>query len=149
MNWTLRHVVVASGGGKYAANGFHWLSDSVHLLATQDTAAAGLRVFRSRWSSADSIEWIVVHSPAGFSHVMTTASGHLLFGFDQENTVGGGVIYRSIDQGSSWIEDARIAKRGNIRLIDRGGGVADAFLSRTSAGTRTDRFSNMDTAELN
>jgi hypothetical protein len=75
---------------------------------------------------------------------MATESGDLLFGFDQDTTLNGGTIFRSLDQGSSWAEDARIGKRGNIRLIDRGGGVVDAYLARTSAGRRTDRYRNHD-----
>ena len=149
VNWTRKHVVVASGGGRFIANGFLRLTDSEHLLASNDTSASGLRVFRSRWQSVNSIAWIVVNSEISFSHAIATDSGDLLAGFDQINTLNGGAIYRSLDQGSSWIEDARIAKQGNIRLFDRGGGVADAFLARTTAGPRTDRYRNHDITERN
>ena len=69
-------------------------------------------------------------------------------GYDQELGLGGGIVYRSFDQGSSWSDDTILAKRGNIRLIDRGDGSVDAFLTRTSVGQRTDHYRNYDVTKL-
>ena len=74
--------------------------------------------------------------------ILRTGSGHLWAGFDEHLTLGGGTVHRSLDEGSSWIDDGRVAKRGNVRLLDNGDGTADAFLSRTSLGARTQRFRN-------
>ena len=85
-----------------------------------------------------------MHSLAAFSHVVHTTSDHLLMGFNEEGTLDGGAVYRSTDNGSSWSEDARIAKQGNVRLLPRTDGSLDAFVNRTSAGPRTDRYRNFD-----
>lgn len=63
-------------------------------------------------------------------------------------TRNGGMIYRSTDQGSSWFEDYRLAKQGNIRLVDKSDGRIDAYLTRTSAGLRTDKYRNYDPQEM-
>jgi hypothetical protein len=148
-SWALRHTVVASGGGRFNAHGWFRLTDSEQLLGSEDTTFSSVRMFRSRWTSNNSIGWIVVNTGASFTHMLRTVSGHLLMGFDQETTLNGGVILRSLDQGSSWAEDARIAKQGNVRLIDRGGELMTAFLSRTPAGAWTYRYANTDPNELN
>ena len=83
-----------------------------------------------------------------FHTILETESGHLLMGFDEEYTLNGGMIYRSTDQGSSWFEDYRLAKQGNIRLVDKSDGRIDAFLTRTSAGLRTDKYRNHDPQEM-
>jgi hypothetical protein len=148
-NWSRRHVVVSSGGGLFAAHGWYRLTDSEQLLASEDAALSSVRIYRTRWTSPLSVAFVLVNTGNAFTHVIRTDSGHLLAGFDQEGTLNGGTILRSLDQGSSWFEDARIAKQGNVRLIDRGGGLISAFLARTSAGPSAHRYGNTNPNELN
>ncbi len=83
-----------------------------------------------------------------FSHLYRTASGDLLGGFYENTTLNGGTIHRSLDAGSSWFEDARIAKQGNLRLIGNSDGTVDAYVARMTVGARTDRYRNFDPPAL-
>lgn len=146
VSWNPRHTVIASG--QYRSAGLHRLTDSEALFSVYGTSLNELNIFRSKYTAPDSIAWTAVASAAGFSHILRTASGDLLAGFHQELTLNGGYMLRSTDQGSSWAEDARLAKQGNLRLLDNGDGTIEAFLSRTSAGARTDRYRNFEPDRL-
>lgn len=145
LSWALKHTVETSD--TWRTHGFHTITESEHLLATTQPAISGVRVYRSLQTSVNSIAWTVVLSHVAFTQVLATGSGDLLFGFDQWLTTDGGAIYRSTDQGSSWYEDARPAKRGNVKLVARGADAADAFVSRTGPTARTLRFRNYDITE--
>jgi hypothetical protein len=138
VTWVPRATLLSSGAA--AIGGFYALSDSQYLLATMGTGTAELNTYRvNRWAPG-SLSWTVVAPGLGFAHILRTTSGHLLLGFNEEGTLDGGTIYRSTDNGSSWLEDARLAKQGNIELVPRGGSVMDAFISRMSGGARTFRY---------
>jgi len=140
LTWAPRHTVVPSGD--YHAAAFHYLTDSECLLATRGEGTEARNLLRSRFSAPHSIGWTVVASGLSLEHMLRTASGHLLAGFDEWLAVDGGTVHRSFDEGSSWIEDGRIAKKGNVFLVDNGDGTIDGFISRTSLGQRTQRFRN-------
>jgi hypothetical protein len=139
LSWLPRHTVISSGNA--AAQGWHRLTDSETLLSHAGDAA-GPALLRSVYISAASIGWTVVLSQAGLARVLTTDSGHLLGGFHEPATLAGGVVYRSVDQGSSWLEDARLAKRGNVALLPLNAGTVDAFVTRMTGGARTNWYRN-------
>jgi hypothetical protein len=144
-SWLPRHTVHSSGD--YVTAGFHYLTDSECLLAHYGSTILALGVQRSLVSAPESVAWTTVLSGAAFAEVVPLGSGGLLFGFEEELTLGGGILYRSLDQGSSWNEDARIVKQGNIRLIDNGDGTLEGFVSHMTVGERTDRYRNYDPDE--
>ena len=73
-----------------------------------------------------------------------------------EFVTGEGAVFRDVTavataaaefegaRGVAYVIGVDLARRGNIRLIDRGEGIVDAYLARTSAGRRTDRYRNHD-----
>lgn len=144
VTWAPAHTAVASGAGPFITDGFHALADGEHLLAAFGSNIEHLRVLRSRSEAPGSVIWTAVECLASLSHVVETASGDLLAGFDEYLTLNGGLVYRSSDQGSAWAEDARLAKQGNVRLVVGAGGAVEAYLTRTSAGPRTDRYRSYD-----
>jgi hypothetical protein len=144
--WVPRHTVLNSGD--FSTNGFHAVSADEYLLGTWGTGASQLMTLRGTRTSPTSIGWTVVLSQVGFAEIVRADSGHLLLGFDEETTLGGGAVYRSIDAGSSWVEDARLAKQGNVGLAAESGGAVGAFISRMTGGARTFRFRNYDPDEL-
>jgi hypothetical protein len=92
-------------------------------------------------------------SSVSFTGIVRTSSGHLLLGFDEDLTGNGGSVYRSLDQGSSWIEDSRLTKQGNIMLIDQpDSGSVDAYVSRMVTGATTvigaRRYTNFDPNQI-
>jgi hypothetical protein len=146
VSWTPRHVVQTSDS--YAVGGWFHLSDSEWLLGQYGDFSAKLAVLRGRAASPTSVSWTVVRSGASFARMLRTDSNHLLCGFHEDTTLLGGTVYRSVDQGSSWVEDARLAKRGNIALLRNGDGTLDAFVARMTVGPRTDRHRNHQPDEL-
>ncbi|MCH7476143.1 MAG: hypothetical protein IIA27_15950, partial [Gemmatimonadetes bacterium] len=82
VNWTLKHTVVPSGSEHYTTHGFHHITDSEHLLGSEDGTFTGILTFRSSQTSPDSIAWTVVRSQVTFTHVIETDSGELLMGYD-------------------------------------------------------------------
>ncbi len=142
ISWVLRHTVIASGD--LHVQGFFRISDTEFLLSTAGPDINDLGVFRSEFTSADSISWHPVLPQVGFTEIVRTSSSHLLLGFHEDFTFRGGSTYRSFDNGSSWIEDARISKRGNIKLVENEDGTVEAFTARIVAGVRTDRHRNFD-----
>ncbi len=140
ISWASRHTVISSGD--YNVAGLFGITGSEYLLATFGSGASQLRVLRGTRSSPTSVGWTTVLSQVGFTAVTRSGSGHLLFGFDEELTLNGGAVYRSVDQGSSWVEDARIAKQGNLKLVPLPDGTLDAFVSRITGGVRTYRYRN-------
>ncbi len=147
ISWAQKHTIV--GSGDYHVQGFYRIGDTEFLLSTQGSSINALRVFRSRYLSANSISWVPVLDRVGFREVVATSSGHLLFGFHEEITLNGGTTYRSLDSGSSWVEDARISKRGNLLLMQNGDGTVDALTARIAVGKRTDRHRNFDPNRTN
>jgi hypothetical protein len=147
LTWAPRHTVLASGD--FHTGGFHALTGSEYLLGTYGGALSQLMTLRGTRTSPSSITWSMVLSQAAFAAVVHTASGHLLFGFDEELTLNGGTVFRSLDQGSSWLEDARLGKQGNVGLAPREDGTLDAFFSRMSGGARTYRYRNHAPDEVN
>ena len=145
-SWTAKHTIV--GTGNHFVHGFHHLSASEHLMGVWGSDIQSTRTYRSKQTSVNSISWTIVLPETSFHTILQTESGHLLMGFDEEYTLNGGMIYRSTDQGSSWFEDYRLAKQGNIRLVDKSDGRIDAYLTRTSAGLRTDKYRNYDPQEM-
>lgn len=145
--WAPRHTVIASGD--FHTGGFHALTGSEYLLGTQGGALSQLMTLRGTRTAPGSIAWSVVLSHAAFAGVVHTASGHLLFGFDEELTLNGGTVFRSLDQGSSWQEDGRLGKQGTVWLAPQPDGTLDAFFSRMSGGARTYRYRNHAPDEVN
>jgi hypothetical protein len=145
--WAARHTVLSSGD--YNTHGVYGITGSEYLLATNGSALTQLRMLRGTRVSPTSIGWTAVQTQVGFSQVSRTDSGSLLLGFDEELTLNGGAVYRSTDQGSSWAEDSRIAKVGNLRLVPQGSGVLDAFVARMSGGALTYRYRNYTPDDLN
>ncbi|HKI99956.1 MAG TPA: hypothetical protein VKB51_15885 [bacterium] len=146
VNWS-PHLTVYSADA-YRAGGWYHLSDSAWLLAHTGAGAGQRGVLRGTGSASGSVTWTRVLSGESFAHVLPTDSGHLLFGFDEPGTVDGGAIYRSLDLGASWLEDARLAKRGNIALLPNADGTVEAFVARMSVGPRTDCYRNYAPDEL-
>lgn len=142
VSWSLKHTVISSGD--YNIQGFYRISDTEFLLSTYGSGYQQRDVYRSTYTSPDSISWWVVLPKVGFSDALLTDSGHILFGFNEKLTATGGSTYRSMDAGSSWLQDSRVSKQGNIRLLDNGDGTFEAFSSRLSAAERTDRHRNYD-----
>ena len=147
ISWSLKHTVIASGD--FAVQGIFGVDADTFLISTTGASVNELGVYRSRYDSANSYSWIRVLDQIGFSELVHTDSGHLLFGFQQEFTLSGGTSYRSLDQGSSWFEDSRIAKRGNVRLMQNDDGTVEAFTARILAGSRTDRHRNFEPDRIN
>jgi hypothetical protein len=146
VSWTPRHTVHSSG--IWRTEGWHRLTDSECLLAQAGDLTTQRGVLRSAFTSPASIGWSVVLSQAAFAGVLTTAGGHLLCGFQEDTTLEGGSIYRSLDQGSSWSEESRLAKRGNVWVRAVGDGSVDAYVTRMSVGLRTDRYRNFAPEEV-
>ena len=146
ISWSRVHIVQDSGN--YWCSGFHSLPDSEYLLATFGGDITEIGVWRSKITSSSSIGWTLVLSRGSFSEVLVTPSGHLLCGFFEETTLNGGAIYRSLDLGSGWIEDAQLTKQGNIALIANSDTTLDVYVSRMSVGTRTDRYRNFNPDQL-
>ena len=146
ISWAPVHTVQDSGN--YYCSGFHSLPDSEYLLAAFGGDITEIGVWRSKITSSSSIGWTIVLSGGSFSEVVVTSSGHLLFGFFEEITLNGGAIYRSLDQGSSWIEDTQLTKQGNIALSVNSNSTLDGYVSRMSVGTRTDRYRNFNPDQL-
>lgn len=146
ISWSRVHIVQDSGN--YYCTGIHPLPDSEYLLSTFGGDITEIGVWRSKTTSPTSIGWTLVLSGGSFSEIVITSSGHLLFGFFEETTLNGGAIYRSLDQGSAWIVDAQLTKQGNIALIVNSDSTLDAYVSRMSVGTRTDRYRNFDPNQL-
>lgn len=146
-SWQPTHVVFSEG--TYHGAGFHRITDSEHLLSHVGDPTTNQGVLRSRLTSPSSASWTTVLSHISFAHIVTNQSGHLMAGFDEEFTLNGGTIHRSFDQGSSWIEDARLAKQGNIRLVANANGTMDAYVTRMSVGPRTDHYRNYDPETIN
>jgi hypothetical protein len=140
VSWLPRHTVLSSGD--FFANGFHAVSGSEYLLSTFGTGAEELMTLRGIRTSPASIAWSVVLSQVAFASVIRTDSGHLLMGFDEDVTLGGGAVYRSLDGGVNWEEDTRLSKQGNVDLVKQPDGTADGFVSRMSGGARTYRYRN-------
>ena len=138
--WAPAYTVVSSGLRK--AQGFYALPGGEFLVGLDSTTFSDLGIFRSGTDSSGAIQWTAVGCYCSFTKVSRTSSGHLLFGFHQNNTGNGGMVYRSLDAGSSWMEDSRISKKGNIALSENPDGTLDAFVCRGSIGFRTDRFRN-------
>lgn len=149
--WAPRHTVLSSGD--FNAHGFYAISGSEFLLGTTGAGIAQLNVLRGTLTSATSIAWSYVMSSVSFTGIVRTSSGHLLLGFDEDLTGNGGSVYRSLDQGSSWIEDSRLTKQGNIMLIDQpDSGSVDAYVSRMVTGATTvigaRRYTNFDPNQI-
>ena len=140
VSWSPAFAVYSSGF--YRTSGWHGLTGSEWLLGHTGTVAGNLGVLRAAYTGPSSIGWTVVLSLASFAHVLRTDSGHLLFGFDEDGTLNGGLTYRSLDQGSSWFEDARLSKRGNVAVLRNAEGSVDAYVTRMTVGPRTDRYRN-------
>jgi hypothetical protein len=147
VTWAPRHTVLSSGD--FNTGGLYGITGSEYLLGTFGSGVAQLRVLRGTRASPTSVGWSTVLSQVGFAAVTRTDCGHLLFGFDEEATLNGGAVYRSFDQGSSWVEDARIAKQGNLNLVPQPDGTLDAWVSRISGGPRTYRYRNFTPDDLN
>jgi hypothetical protein len=146
LTWSPTHTVLSSGS--YRVRGWHGLTGSEWLLGHQGAVAQALGVRRAVWSAPTSIGWTLVLSGASFARVLETGSGHLLLGFDEDTTLSGGGVYRSLEQGSSWFEDARLAKRGNVGLLCNADGTVDAYVTRMTVGRRTDRYRNFAPDEV-
>ncbi len=140
VSWRPTFTVYSSGF--YQSDGWFGLTGSEWLLGHYGATTGNLGVLRAAYTGPNSIGWTVVLSLASFAHVLRTDSGHLLFGFDEEGTLNGGLTYRSLDQGSSWFEDARLAKQGNVTVLRNADGSADAYVARMTVGPRTDRYRN-------
>ena len=146
ITWAPIHHVYSSGN--YFAQGFHHLTNSEFLLAHYGDSTASMGVLRSDYTSPSSIGWTEVISMVSFTNMVATTSGHLLFGFYEEITLNGGTVYRSVDQGSSWMESSRITKQGNIRLVEKEDGTLEAFVSRMTVGARTDLYRNFEPNQI-
>ena len=146
ISWSPMHTVHDSGN--YWCSGIFSLPDSEFLLAAFGGDITNIGVWRSKTTSPSSISWTLVLSGVSFSEVVVTSSGHLLIGFFEEITLNGGTLFRSLDMGSSWIEDARLTKQGNIALIVKSDSTLEAYVSRMSVGARTDRYRNFDPDQL-
>lgn len=146
VSWQPR-CTVTSGGSLRASGWFH-VSDSEWLLGQEGAGLDDLRVLRGTRTAAGSLAWSEVLAQAAFARMLRTDSGHLLMGFEQEATTQGGGIWRSVDQGSSWFEDARPVKRGNIALLAASDGTVDAYVARMTVGPRTDHYRNYAPDEL-
>jgi len=142
--WALHHTVTNTG--EIHAHGLYRLSDTEMLLGTTGGPTKFAGVYRGTRQPSDAVSWSIVLSAASFTDMLTTTSGDLLFGFDVAFTGAGGGVYRSQDMGSSWILDTQATKRGNVRLVERGDGTTDAYISRAINGQRTDRYRREDIA---
>jgi len=138
VSWAPKFSLVPSGTAGVGA--FYAVSGSEYLAATMGVGGGELNLFRIiRWTP-NSHSWSLVSSLLGFSNVVRTNSGSLLLGYNDDLTTAGGTLHRSFDNGSSWQEDARLAKQGNIVLVPRSGGVMDAYVARMSGAAGTYRF---------
>ena len=144
--WTPKHTVTTTGDDDIG--GIHYLTGSEFLLSTWGLGTSQRRTLRSKWASVNSIAWTLVNCRSSFTHIVGTASGDLLYGFHEHLASDGGSVHRSTDQGSSWSEESKLAKQGNVRLWDNGDGTLEAFIARTSAGYRTDRYRNYHPTEI-
>ena len=140
--WDFKTTLTPSGN--INAEAAHRLSGSEFLLSHCGAGYSDRGVMRLSWTASRTLVWATVFTGGGFHKVLRSTSGDLLMGWEEEFTVDGGGVYQSVDQGSSWFEQSRIAKQGNIRLIANSDGTLDALISRTSVGIRTDRYRNFE-----
>ena len=141
-SWVEGHQVRAGSG--FFALDLMPTPDSETLIFHSGLSLIDLGVSRSSTTSPGSIAWTQVLSLASFLAPMALDSNHLLGGFLWPYANQGGLLHRSHDAGSSWVEDARLTKVGNIRLFRNEDGSADAYVSRAAAIPRTDRYHKAD-----
>lgn len=145
--WAPRHTFQTSGD--YRAVGLHILSGSAFLLAYEGATTAELGMLRGTRGAGGAVSaWAPVLAGAALAALVETGCGHLLGGYERTQAVEGGTTFRSLDAGSSWQEDARVAKQGNVALRPRGDGTVQAWVARSVAAPRTDRYRNYDPDEV-
>ena len=140
LTWAPRHTIFT--GSYYFMHGLAKTGDGEYLAATTGVTLSSRLLARSKNADTSSSTWSIVMTGTSFTNLVHTSSDHLLFGTFDTWMDTGGSVYRSLDFGSSWYEDAHISKQGNIMLFDNQDGTLDAFTSGIQAGPRTDRLRN-------
>lgn len=146
-NWASAYTLQTS----YIFNmqGFFPLSNSEFLLGHTGPGYSQNGIMRGTHIDANSITLATVMHGVTFSAMFKTSSGHLLLGHNEDYSTQGGGVYRSVDNGSSWVLDEKLTKRGAVHLVETQSGTMEAYVSHTTVGNVSLRFNNIRPNKLN